>query len=155
MPSEALRRRGVRSEFSLYDFGRPGSTGWRGCRSAISGDECDPAIFLSTPSPMTSRRTDELVGKRITSDIWNLAAVFAWIQRKATDRIRRVARQVGEPGILINPEVIKPSARDDLDLANWIEGNRIHLHSHEELLCRSGVIDISAFRRILNAVDTR
>ena len=66
---------------------------------------------------MTSRRTDEFVVKRITSDTSNLAAVFAWLERKTIDRIQRVARQVGKTSILINPEVIKPSAANNLNFA--------------------------------------
>src|SRR5215469_3945725 len=109
----------------------------------------------SASSPMASRRTDEFVVKWITSDTWSLAAVFAWLKCKTIDRIQRVARQVGKTSILINPEVIKPSATNDLNFTNWIEGNRVNFHPHEELFCRSGVIEIATFGRILNAVDTR
>src|SRR6516165_1731046 len=104
---------------------------------------------------MASRRTDELVVKWIASDTWSLAAVFAWLECKTIDRIQRVARQVSKASILINPEVINPSAADDLNFTNRIEGNRVNFCPHEELFCRSGVIEIAAFRRILNAVDTR
>src|SRR5262249_697697 len=153
-PTCALRMDFV-MKFSLYNFCRPHSARRRSCCSAIGGDECDSAIFLSTSSPMASRRTDEIVVKWIANNTWNLAAVFPWLECKTIDRIQRVARQVGKTSILINPEVIKPSAADVLNFTNWIEGNRVNFHPHEELFCRSGVIEIAAFWRILNAVDAR
>src|SRR5215471_15923969 len=70
---------GLRDEFSLHNLRRPDSPGRRRCRSAIGGDECDPATVLSTSSPMASRRTDELVVKRIANNAENIAAVFAWL----------------------------------------------------------------------------
>src|SRR6516162_10283984 len=154
-PFLSMIKNGLRYEFSLHNFCRPDSPSRWCCCSAIGGDECDSAIFLSTSSPMASRRTDELVVEWIASDTWSLAAVFAWLECKTIDGIQRVARQVGKTSILINPEVIKPSAAEDLNFTNWIEGNRVDFHPHEALFCRSGVIEIAAFRRILNAVDAR
>ena len=58
---------------------------------------------------MTRRRADEFVVKGTTSDMQNLAPVFIRLEGQTIDRIQRVARQVGKPTILIDPEVVKPS----------------------------------------------
>src|SRR5215472_16605798 len=86
-PFLSMIKNGLRYEFSLHNFCRPDSPSRRRCCSAIGGDECDSAIFLSTSSPMASRRTDEFVVKWITCNTYNLAAVFAWLERKTIDRI--------------------------------------------------------------------
>jgi len=78
-PFLSMIKDGLRYEFSLQNFCRPGSPSRRRCCSAIGGDESDSAIFLSTSSPMASRRTDELVVKWVASNTQNLAAVFAWL----------------------------------------------------------------------------
>jgi len=62
-PFLSVIKNGLRYESNLHNFCRPDSPSRRCCRSAIGGDECDSAIFLSTSSPMASRRTDELVVK--------------------------------------------------------------------------------------------
>src|SRR5580698_9365295 len=64
--------------------------------------------------------------------------------------------QIRITGILVKTEIVEhPSPTHNFRLSNGLVGVWIDLHSHEELLGRSGVVEIAELRGILNAVDTR
>ena len=75
-------------------------------------------------------------------------------QRNSVDGVGAVTGDVGEPGVLVEAEVVcVVDRRDELDRARGFEGGGVNFDAHEDFLRGAGVVKIAGVGSIAHPVD--